>query len=134
VPRAERLHGGCLCGAVRYRVGGELRPVIACHCGQCRKTSGHFVAATAADDASLDIDDPSGALKWYRSSSFAQRGFCGQCGSNLFWKRDGGSATSIMAGSLDGDTALRLEAHIYTADKGDYYGLDDDIPCFPAGR
>ena len=39
--------GRCLCGAVNYRVDGPLRPVVACHCGQCQRTSGHFVAATS---------------------------------------------------------------------------------------
>lgn len=126
--------GSCLCGAVRYRAGGELRLVMACHCGQCRKASGHFVAATAADTDSIDVEDPDGALQWYRSSSFARRGFCGRCGSNLFWQRDGAPYTAIMAGTLDGDTGLSIEAHIFTADKGDYYELDDGIPCFSASR
>jgi hypothetical protein len=136
VPRAEPggREGGCLCGAVRYRAHGPLRPVLACHCGQCRRTSGHFVAATAADNNALEISDPEGLLKWYRSSSAARRGFCGRCGSSLFWQPDDGAHTSIMAGTLDGETGLRIEAHIYTADKGDYYTLDDDIPCFPADR
>ncbi|MGO1081292.1 GFA family protein [Inquilinus sp. CA228] len=45
--------GGCLCGAVRYRVTGPLRPVVACHCSQCRRTSGH-VAAFTADKGGYD--------------------------------------------------------------------------------
>ncbi|MDQ7071565.1 MAG: hypothetical protein Q9M48_12655 [Rhodobacterales bacterium] len=40
------MQGGCNCGRVTYRVRGPLRPVIACHCSQCRKASGYFVAAT----------------------------------------------------------------------------------------
>ena len=130
----QRAEGGCLCGAVSYRIEGELREVIACHCGQCRKSSGHYVAATAAADDAIQVTDPEQALQWYRSSSFAQRGFCGRCGSNLFWKRDDSDRTSIMAGTLNGDTGLKLEAHIFTVDKGDYYSLDDDIPCFAASR
>jgi len=128
------VEGGCLCGAVSYRVDGELRPVIGCHCSQCRKTSGHHVAATAADNAAIDVADPGEALRWYRSSSFAQRAFCSRCGSNLFWKRDDASYTAITAGTLNGPTGLRIEAHIFTADKGDYYTLDNDVPCFPASR
>lgn len=134
MPRAEAIGGSCLCGAVSYRIHGELRSVMTCHCGQCRKTSGHFVAATGADNEALEVEDSDGALSWFRSSSFAQRGFCSRCGSSLFWKRDDAPYTAIMAGTLDGDTGLRIAAHIYTADKGDYYALDDGIPCFPAGR
>lgn len=136
MPRAEpsAAAGGCLCGAVRYQVRGELRPIMTCHCSQCRRTSGHFVAATGAADEALEVIDPDGALRWYRSSSSARRGFCSRCGSSLFWKPDDAPRTSIMAGTLDGATGLEMDAHIHTADKGDYYTLDDGIPSFPAGR
>lgn len=120
----EHHEGGCLCGAVRYRAKGPLRPVIACHCTQCRKTSGHHVAATSAPREDVEI---AGHVTWYGSSDRARRGFCRVCGSNLFW--DGpGSHLSIFAGSLDGPTGLRLAGHIFCADKGDYYDVAGDLP------
>lgn len=116
-------NGSCLCGAITYRITGPLRPVIACHCRQCRKTSGHHVAATAAARGDITI---SGTLTWFASSSTARRGFCTICGSNLFW--DGpGSHLSIFAGSLDGRTGLTLKGHIFCADKGDYYDIADGL-------
>ena len=116
--------GGCLCGKITYRVNGALRPVIACHCQQCRKTSGHHVAATSAARGDVEIV---GEVRWYGSSDMARRGFCAQCGSNLFW--DGpGENLSIFAGTLEGPTGLSLEGHIYCADKGDYYEVGDDLP------
>ncbi len=116
--------GGCLCGAVTYRVAGPMRPVVACHCGQCRKASGHHVAATSAARKVVEI---SGEVTWYQSSETARRGFCGVCGSNLFW--DGpGSNLSISAGTIDGETGLSLVGHIYCADKGDYYEIADGLP------
>ena len=124
---AAPITGGCLCGAVRYRVSGPLRPVIACHCRQCRKTSGHHVAATSAPRGQVEI---SGDLRWYRSSQKARRGFCPTCGSNLFW--DGpGENLAIFAGTLDGPTGLRLAGHIFCADKGDYYDIADGAPQAP---
>ncbi len=118
------MTGGCLCGAVTYRVDGPLRPVVACHCVQCRKTSGHHVAATSARRGDIGI---TGQVTWYRSSGHARRGFCGVCGSNLF--RDGGGANmSIFAGTLDGKTGLTLAGHIFVADKGDYYDICDALP------
>ena len=118
------VEGRCLCGAVRYRVSGELRPVIACHCTQCRKTSGHHVAATSAPRDRIDID---GTVAWFASSETARRGFCPTCGSNLFW--DGpGTHLSIMAGTLDAPTGVSLAGHIFVADKGDYYDIADDLP------
>ena len=45
--------GSCLCGAVSFEVRGELRPVIACHCGQCRKQTGTYMSATVCADSEL---------------------------------------------------------------------------------
>jgi hypothetical protein len=112
--------GSCLCGAVQYEVHGPLRNVIACHCAQCRKQTGTYMSATAAKDGDLKIVEDRG-LKWYRSSEWARRGFCGECGSVLFWKGDGRDYTAIAAGSLDGATGLTLEGHIFCASAGDYY-------------
>ena len=112
--------GSCLCGAVQYEVHGTLRNVIACHCAQCRKQTGTYMSATAAKDGDLKIVEDRG-LKWYRSSEGARRGFCGECGSVLFWKGDGRDYTAIAAGSLDGATGLTLEGHIFCASAGDYY-------------
>ena len=116
--------GGCLCGAVTYVVNGPLRDVIACHCTQCRKSSGHHVAATSCHRDDIDV---TGKVTWYQSSKTARRGFCGICGSNLFW--DGaGVNLSIFAGTLDGSTGIKMAGHIFCADKGDYYDLPDDLP------
>jgi len=118
------MQGGCNCGRVTYRVRGPMRPVIACHCNQCRKASGHFVAATSALRADVEIR---GEVTWYQSSQTAKRGFCGRCGSNLFWN-GAGANLSIHAGTLDGVTGLSIVGHIFCADKGDYYELADDLP------
>ena len=119
--------GSCECGAVTFELSGDLRPSVACHCTQCRKTSGHYWSATQVASENLKITKTEG-LKWYRSSPFAQRGFCQNCGSSLFWEKDGEGATSIGTGTLDGDTGLKTEMHICVADKGDYYDLTDDLP------
>jgi hypothetical protein len=116
--------GGCLCRGVRYTVSGPLRPVIACHCEACRRTSGHHVAATAAPRARIRID---GAVRWYASSPRARRAFCPVCGSNLFFDGPGGHL-SIFTGTLDPPTGLKLAGHIYCAEKGDYYAITDDVP------
>ena len=124
----EKTHKGqCLCGGVRYEITGPLRPVIACHCSQCRRTSGHFLAATEAPTSAIKLTAAE-TLTWYASSEFAKRGFCNRCGGNLFWRELDASKdrTSIMAGTLDPPTNLRIEKHIYVADKSDYYSIDDD--------
>jgi len=114
--------GSCLCGAVAFEVRGALRPVIACHCVQCRKQTGTYMSATACADAELTFTHSDG-LAWYRSSPEAQRGFCRLCGSALFWKADGSGTTSISAGAIDGPSGAPLDGHIFCESAGDYYEI-----------
>ncbi|WP_084013887.1 GFA family protein [Leisingera methylohalidivorans] len=118
--------GGCLCQKITYRVDGGLRPVMACHCNQCRKTSGHYVAATQTPTANLHI---AGDVTWFHASRDARRGFCGTCGGQLFWQPGDRSVTSIFAGSLDGETGLKMETQIHVDTKGDYYELPEVPIC-----
>lgn len=119
--------GRCLCGAVRYAVAGPLRPVVLCHCSQCRRSTGHFMAATAARHRDFRVSDAP-ELRWYESSDAARRGFCSRCGSTLFWQGVGRDYISIAAGTLDGATGLSSACHIHVADKGDYYSIEDGVP------
>ena len=114
--------GSCLCGAVQFEVHGTLRPVLACHCTQCRKQTGTYMSATACADQELRMVRSDG-LKWFRSSPEARRGFCQACGSVLFWKQDGSDTISISAGAIDGPTGAPLEGHIFCKDAGDYYEI-----------
>ncbi|MEM9104601.1 MAG: GFA family protein [Pseudomonadota bacterium] len=123
-------HGSCLCGGVQFTTNGPLSDVMACHCGQCRKQTGHFLASTDVADTDLTVTG-SQNLHWYRASPAAKRGFCRICGSTLFWKHDNEPKTSILAGSLDGDTGLKMKGHIFCANKGDYYEIDDGLPQRP---
>jgi len=121
------ISGGCLCGNVRYEVRGKLRDVIACHCSQCRRSTGHFLAATAARLRDFRVLADA-ELRWYAASDSARRAFCGRCGSTLFWQPNGRDYISISAGTLDGTTGLTSVQHIHVADKGDYYSIDDGLP------
>jgi hypothetical protein len=120
----ELHRGSCLCGAVRYEVRGPLRSVIGCHCTQCRKQTGHYMAATAAKHEHFKIIKDEG-LHWYSSSDTAERGFCRVCGSTMFWQGKGRDYVAIAAGSVDGETGLSVAGHIFCGDKGDYYEIKD---------
>ena len=110
-----------MCGAVSYKAQ-NLRDVIGCHCKQCRKQTGNFMTATAAKNIDFELIRSDG-LKWYRSSPTAERGFCKECGSVLFWSGEGKDYIAITAGSLDNKTELKLEGHIFCDDAGDYYEI-----------
>ena len=122
--------GSCLCGAIRYETDHEMGPVTGCHCTQCRKWTGHHVAALPVPWDALRL---TGALTWYASSPGARRGFCGTCGSSLIWEEGDGLAY-LMAGTLDAPTGLTMDGHVFCADAGDYYRLGDGLPRWVAGR
>jgi hypothetical protein len=115
---------------VRFRISGELTPVVLCHCKMCRQWHGAPGPYTEARRADLAFD-AADALQWYESSSFARRGFCRACGSSLFWERPDESVVSIAVGAIDDPTGLRTVKHIFVADKGDWYEIDDGLPQVP---
>ena len=124
------LKGGCLCGAVRFTAEPDDGGIVACHCGMCRRCSGHVWAETGV--TALEIED-SRALRWYRSSAIGERGFCAECGSSLFWRgvKDGQAVEDdieVSAGALDAPTGLRLSCHARVDFKGDYYAIADGVP------
>lgn len=122
------ITGGCACGGVRYAVHGPLRQIVACHCEQCRRTSGHFVTATACRRKYFELTK-SETLQWYSAVPGYRRGFCNRCGASLFFEETGGERVSIAAGSLDAPQGLHIAAHIFTAEAGDYYSIEADVPA-----
>ena len=119
------LDGSCNCRAVTFTVEGGGDSVTACHCGQCRKQSGHHWAIGYAPDAAFGI---SGEVRWFEASPAAKRGFCPTCGCFLFWKAHDEDGMSFSLGAIDGPTGLRLHKHIFTRFKGDYYDIADGVP------
>ncbi len=78
----------------------------------------------------LDFHSQS-TLKWYQSSDQAQRGFCSDCGSSVFWKPVEGDMVSISAGVIEPPTGLDVIGHIYVDDMADFHTLPDDgLPRF----
>ncbi|HXF97907.1 MAG TPA: GFA family protein [Gaiellaceae bacterium] len=128
--------GGCLCGAVRYRVHGRLRDVLVCHCEDCRAWCGRAWAATAARDADLELALAGDALVWYenpRSSRGASRGFCSRCGASLFYRVPGSGRTSIAAGTLADPSGLRVAAHIWVEQGAPWEPPPPELPAYPRG-
>ncbi len=119
--------GSCLCGAVRFTVAGDLPPPDACHCSQCRKQTGHYLASTDVLKTALSIEETE-ALAWFASSENIRRGFCGACGSTLFWEPRHRDRIAVAMGAFDTPTGIKLDHHIFVADKGDYYEITDGLP------
>lgn len=123
------LQGRCLCGSIRYRYGGDHKALTVCHCGMCRRWHGSLGAYVSGKPADCRLEGTE-HLRWYASSADAERGFCALCGSKLFWRDKAGTAMDIAAGTIDQPIGQATTAHIWVRDKGDYYGLPGDAPCF----
>ncbi|MEZ5811287.1 MAG: GFA family protein [Rhizobiaceae bacterium] len=127
------IAGGCLCGGVRYTVSADPQPLIACHCKQCQRMSGSYFVATAVprDAFTLDAGD---TLVWLNSSETSRRGFCGRCGSSLFFDHGPEEPIGISAGSLDDHQPLDIAAHIYVDEANTRLLPDDGAARFSASE
>ncbi|WP_295643852.1 GFA family protein [uncultured Methylibium sp.] len=124
------LTGGCLCGAVRYRIDGEPGPIVLCHCSLCRKAQGGAFAVNAPVRAA-DFHLLAGAevLTAYASSPGKWRSFCARCGSPIHSRRDDRpEVLRLRIGTLDTPIAGRPAAHIHVASKAGWWTIDDDLP------
>lgn len=92
--------GGCLCGAIRYRVTGMPSSGDICYCTQCRRQSGSPMVAFVTYPVDR-LTLLSGSPATYRASDIATRQFCSNCGSALFWRGDGRAEIDLFLGSLD---------------------------------
>ena len=100
--------GRCICGAVAFEVRGPLRDVVLCHCTECRRWAGHAWAGDRGGVRRPEFSEERG-LSWIDSPDSeydARRGFCGECGSSLFWHAPGSGPVSIAAGCLDAPTGI----------------------------
>lgn len=128
---ATIFEGGCLCGAIRYRASSAPIRGVICHCATCRRHSGApalaFVHFRAEDFAWLHR-----APARYRSSAFAERGFCPACGSTLSMHEDVlADRVQIAAGSLDEPQRARIDDHVWTRQQLPWFRIDDTLPRFP---
>ncbi len=127
-PRASRACDGCLCGAVSFEVHGPLRDILLCHCEECRRWLGNVGSFSAARKDDLTFLEDRG-LRWIssaKSDRSAERGFCGECGSSLFWRPAESERISIAAGTLDPPTGLSVAGHWYTHQADDWDAPPDD--------
>ncbi|MCX2723212.1 GFA family protein [Roseibium salinum] len=99
------LTGGCQCGAVRYRVRGEVGYPHLCHCRMCQKASGNFFLPLIGA-AKKDFEWTRGEPSWFHSSRPVRRGFCQACGTPLAFDTIGGDHIAFTHGSLDDVAAV----------------------------
>jgi len=120
--------GGCLCGAVRYRLSAPVGNLCYCHCHSCRRAVGAaFVAWGTVPRERFALTR--GTLTIARTSASVERGFCGECGSSLTYAHEGRAGEiDVTLATLDEPERLPPERHIWVRDKLPWVHLDDGLP------
>jgi hypothetical protein len=126
------LHGGCLCGSVRYEIRAPLGTAEHCHCSMCRKAHGAAFSTNAlvATEAFI-VTSGAESIREYQSSANRQKCFCSKCGSQLFIRRlDKPAFTVVTLGTIDDDPQARPERHVFVASKAPWHDIADALPRF----
>jgi len=112
------LEGSCLCGAVVYRVAGDIDSASHCYCRMCQKQHGAAAGSYAnVARAGLRIERGAELVTEYASSDQGRRSFCRVCGSTLFWRsEESPERIAVTLGTLDTafDQAVEIELHTDT--------------------
>jgi hypothetical protein len=123
-------NGHCLCGAVSFSVTANSAWCTHCHCKQCQQQSGAaFVTWLGYPEHACMIDDTQNTLRWFASSSFAQRGFCKRCGSSIFFKseREIGEL-HIAAANFTSALDHEPDGHDYWHERAKWLHFEDALP------
>lgn len=120
------MQGNCLCGAVSINIADNYA-VGACHCGTCRQWNSGAPLFTINCGSDIKVTGLDHIVN-YRSSSMAERGFCKQCGTHLYYHFLSPSFYSIAAGLFPHNEKLALSMQVFIDKKPDYYTLADQTP------
>jgi hypothetical protein len=135
---SETFVGGCLCGAIRYRVDAPVTTVSACHCVNCRKISGAGSSHNTILPTSA-ITFTAGKTKVYQdtadSGNVLYRHFCENCGSSIMSSRQKmPEMTVLKVGTLDDASGLKWGMNIWTDRALPWMHLDPAVERHPRNR
>lgn len=125
--------GSCLCTAVRFTATGQPSTVSVCHCSLCRRAVGSpgVPWATFGRGAVVVV---AGAPSWFQSSAHARRGFCGACGTSLFFESaHEPDAIDVAVAALDDADRIAPRFHEWTNSKLAWETIADRLPRFREG-
>lgn len=111
----------CLCGAIQLRATPKNMHASACHCSMCRQWAGSaFMGIDCSDQVTIKNSEH---LRVYASSDWAERGFCGQCGTHLFYRFKENNQYHLPAGLFPSDSDFTFNEEIFIDEKPDFYSF-----------
>ncbi|MCB1214805.1 MAG: GFA family protein [Deltaproteobacteria bacterium] len=113
--------GVCLCGAVEVTVAHLDPKMGVCHCSMCRQwTGGPLFAVDCGKEVSFQGEEN---IKSYASSDWAERGFCKQCGTHLFYRLKQSQQYIMPLGLFPEAKDIVFDHQIFIEEKPDYYSF-----------
>ncbi|MFU8765909.1 MAG: GFA family protein [Haliea sp.] len=117
-------HGACLCGAVRVTARARSNGVGACHCKMCRRWGGGpLLVAECESNVNFDGSEH---IATFDSSDWAERGFCRECGTHLFYRLKQEGHYAVPVGLFDDDDQWRLAEQVFIDEKPLFYSFSQD--------
>ena len=123
--------GQCLCGAVKFTAEDVDTHVHACHCSMCRNWTGGPMQAAQVGNVEFSGEE---FIKRYASSDWAERGFCTECGTSLFYRLKEPEMYMMPTGAFDDADQFELAGEIFIDEKPSGYSFAGDHPRMTAAE
>jgi hypothetical protein len=126
------IHGGCLCGAVRFTAELPSKWCAHCHCKMCRRAHGAgYVTWVGFESTQFNLEAGDDLLQWYESSSGARRGFCKTCGSTmLFESARWPGETHIALGCIEDPIDREPQANVFFDSHVNWMPINEALKIF----
>ena len=122
---SDLMRGHCLCGAVEITIEAPAHEIEICQCSMCRRWSGAIYTAQTGKSVTIEGEDEASV---YRSSDWAERVFCGTCGSHLWFRFLPTGNRSFSAGLFDAASSHTIEKEIFVDEAADWCRIQGDHP------
>lgn len=119
----NKQSGHCLCGAVKFTANNMGKKVTACHCAMCRRwAGGPVIEVECGTEVTFEGED---SITVFDSSDWAERGFCGNCGSHLFYRLKESREYMIPVGLFEDQTGLTFDQQVFIDEKPSFYSFSN---------
>jgi adenylate cyclase len=131
IDRSSLITGRCLCGSIRFEINQPPVLAVFCHCRMCQRASGDSPVSASASFPLYAVRFVQGETKIYKSSSIAERGFCGNCGSTLTYRLMAPNPSQFISISimcLDNPKDFAPAFHTGIENQMPWLDINDDLP------
>ena len=126
----QEVTGGCLCGAVQFRIALPTLFCAHCHCRMCQRSHGAgYVTWFAVPSVQIEIEKGESDLVRHASSDHGTRTFCSHCGSSMFCESTHHpDQVDVVLASMDGRIDREPGLHIFFDHRAPWVRIGDDLP------